>query len=479
MRINYRANQTPFFQFFSTSQIEDIHNTTLEVLERTGVKIISTWAKDLLKNAGATVLNENIVKIPSRLVDRTLSSSSHRISLANRKGERQLNMEGYRSYFGTGSDTPFVLDGNTGERRRALKEDVARSARLCDALPNIDFVMSMGLVSDFSSQSSYLQEFVAMLLNTQKPIVFCSRDRKDLSKALEIASLVAGSMSKLQDNPFIVHYAEPISPLTHYQDPLEQLAYCAENWIPVIYTPGLSAGGTAPVTLAGAVVVANCENLAGLVIHQLVNPGAPFIYGGTVTRLDMATGAYTHGTPEHFLGSCARAALGHYYKLPIFGVAGRTDSKLLDPQAGIEASISILMEALSGANLIHDMGYMATGQVASDDMIVMCDEIIALVKRLLKGIEISTETLAKDVIHNVGPGGCFIDHDHTLIHFKKEFAILSCMDRVDLGSWVNEGKVSFTDRVRKRVEDILKEPTPEPLDKGLIQRINNIAHIPE
>jgi len=137
------------------------------------------------------------------------------------------------------------------------------------------------------------------------------------------------------------------------------------------------------------------------------------------------------------------------------------------------------MEALSGANLIHDMGYMATGQVASDDMIVMCDEIIALVKRLLKGIEISTETLAKDVIHNVGPGGCFIDHDHTLIHFKKEFAILSCMDRVDLGSWVNEGKVSFTDRVRKRVEDILKEPTPEPLDKGLIQRINNIAHIPE
>jgi trimethylamine--corrinoid protein Co-methyltransferase len=479
MRINYRSNQTPFFQFFSTSQIEDIHNTTLEVLERTGVKIMSPWAKDLLKNSGATVLDENIVKIPSRLVDRALSSSSHRISLANRKGERQLNLEGYRSYFGTGSDTPFVIDGNTGEKRQAIKEDVARSAKLCDALQNIDFVMSMGLVSDSSSQTSFLQEFVAMLLNTQKPIVFCSLNREDLSKAVEIASLVAGSMSKLQENPFIVHYAEPISPLIHHQDPLEQLAYSAENWIPVIYTPGISAGGSAPVTLAGAIVIANCENLAGLVIHQLVNPGAPFLYGGTVTRLDMATGEYTHGTPEHFLGSCGRAALGHYYKLPIFGVAGRTDSKLLDPQAGIEASISILMEALSGANLIHDMGYMATGQVASDDMIVMCDEIIALVKRLLRGIDISTETLAKDVIHNVGPGGCFIDHDHTLNHFKKEFSTLSCMDRMSLGSLEKGGTNSFTDRVRKKVEGILKEHTPEPLDKELIQRINDIAQIIE
>jgi trimethylamine---corrinoid protein Co-methyltransferase len=476
MRVNCRENKSPYFELLSQTQIEDLHVASLEVLERTGVKILSNSARELLKKAGAITNDTNdIVKIPSRLVDRALSSATHYITLANRSGEPFLKVGGYYSYFGTGSDTPYVLDGATGQKRKAVKDDVARASRLCDALSNIDFVMSMGLVSDVPTNASFLHEFEAMLLNTKKPILFCSKDRKDLSNAVEIAALVSGSLGKLQENPFIVHYAEPISPLTHYKDPLDQLEYCAQNFIPIIYTPGLAAGAAAPVTLAGAVVVVNCENLAGLVIHQLINPGAPFIYGGTVTRLDMSDGAYTHGTPEHFVGSCARAALGHYYNLPIFGVAGRTDSKILDAQAGIEASISILMEALSGANLIHDMGYMATGQITSDDMIVMCDEIIALVKRLLRGFEVSPETLALDVINQVGPGGCFLDHDHTFKHFRNEFLILKCMDRKSLATWDREGGESFAAKVRSRVEKILVEHKPEPLDKTLSDRIREMV----
>jgi len=479
MRANYQANRSPFFQLLSTSQLEDLHNASMEVLERTGVRIMSPGTRELLKNAGARVHNGDVVKIPASLVDRALASAPNRLVLANRKGERRLFIEGYRVYFGTGSDTPFVLDAGTGQRRKAVKEDVARAARLCDALPNIDFVMSMGLVSDVSSQSSFIHEFEAMLVNTQKPILFCSRDREDLSRAVEIGALVAGSMSNLQEKPFIVHYVEPISPLIHHKDPLEQLVYCAKNWIPVIYTPGVSAGGTGPVTLAGAVVLANCENLAGLVVHQLVNPGAPFIYGGTVTVLDMARGVYTHGAPEHYVGSCARAALGHYYNLPIFGVGGRTDAKIFDPQAGIEGSISILMEAFSGAHLVHDMGYMATGLVASDEMIAVCDEIIALVKRLLRSMEITTETLAVDVIHQVGPGGYFLDHDHTLANFRKEITSLRCMDRRSLSAWETEGKISFMDNIRKRVEKILNEHTPEPLEDGLLRRIEEMVHSSE
>jgi trimethylamine---corrinoid protein Co-methyltransferase len=480
MRINYKENRTAYFELLSKSQLEDLHIASLEVLERTGVKILSQEARDLLKKSGAIVAEHSeIVKIPSRLVERALASSVGHVSISDRNGKPSLHVGGYHSYFGTGSDTPFIIDGETGEKRKAIKEDIARASRLCDALPNIDFVMSMGLVSDVPSQSSFLHEFEAMIVNTKKPIIFCSRDRKDLLKAVEIAALVAGSFLKLQESPFIIHYAEPISPLTHYKDPLEQLAYCAENFIPIIYTPGLSAGATAPVTLAGAVVVANCENLSGLVIHQIINPGAPFIYGGTVTRLDMSDGAYTHGTPEHFLGSCARAALGHYYNLPIFGVAGRTDAKILDPQAGIEASISILMEALSGANLIHDMGYMATGQITSDDMIVMCDEIIALVKRLLRGFEVTPETLAVDVIDQVGPGGCFLDHDHTIMNFRKEFANLKCMDRKSLATWDKEGGLNFNEKVRRHVKKILNDYMPEQLDKELCKRIQTMVLLAE
>jgi trimethylamine--corrinoid protein Co-methyltransferase len=467
------VNRTTQFRVLSDDQIEDIHLAVLEVLERTGVKVHSEEALAVYKKGGAK-LNGDRVRIPSYLVEEAVRRAPHRVALCNRDGSRTVLLEDNKIYYGTGSDCPSIRDSFTGELRRFLKKDIGDSARISDFLPNIDFHMSLGLMSDVPTQTYFRHQYVAMLRNCTKPIVFTSADKVCLADIIEIASANAGGLDELQKNPTLCLYAEPSSPLNHSKNAIEKLLLAAEKRIPVIYTPCPIAGATAPMTLAGALVIAVADSLSGLVAAQFHAPGAPFIMGGVLSTMDMASTIYTYGSPEFSLLEAALTDLSHFYKLPMFSTAGCSDSKIFDEQAAAESMMSILASALSGANLIHDVGYLENGLIGSYEMLVASDEFIAMAKHFVKGVEVNLETLAVDVIDKVGPGGNYIAETHTDRHFREVEWFPKLMDRQNLSNWELSGSKPMRQRVNERVKEILSTHQVEPLNDEVEKTIQRI-----
>ncbi len=222
-------------------------------------------------------------------------------------------------------------------------------------------------------------------------------------------------------------------------------------------------GATAPVTLAGAAVLSNAENLAALTLTQLVNPSSPFVLCAYVTLMDPRTGRCAYGSPEFALGNVVNAELASYYDLPSFGWGGCSDSKIPDAQAGAEVMMNALVAALSGTNLIHDCGYLAGGSIGSLEMAVICDEVVGMVKRIVRGFEVNRETLAIDVIESVGPGNHFLSHPHTLKHVEKEVYMSRLFDRSSEVRWTKTGRKDIRVVAKERVKKILRGHQPPPL----------------
>lgn len=462
IRTSYTAQVYPHLRIISKDQVQDIHLATLEVLERTGVRVMQEEALHLLREAGALV-DGDLVKIPAFMVEDSLRVTPPQVVLANRKGERCMFLGSNRSYFGTGSDTPIVLDPYTYEHRKAVKEDIAKAAILCDHLPNIDFVMSMGLPSDVPAAVQDRHEFHAMLSNTKKPILFTAWDKNGLSDIIRMAGIAVGGEDNLRRNPFIALYNEPISPLQHTNDSLDKLLLSVEKGIPVIYAPGILGGAAGPVTIAGTVVVANAELLSGIVIAQLKQKGAALIYGGGNTIMDMLATTSAYASPEHLLNQCVMAEMARFYKLPIWGTGGCTDACALDEQAAFEAASTLLLPTLGGVNLIHDVGFMGHGMIASWELILLCNEMIGFVDRIARGVRVDNESLAVDVIDKVGPGGNFLIDDHTLNNFREEIWQPRLLSRDSFDDWLDKGKITQRTRLNQEVKRILKEHSPEPL----------------
>lgn len=459
----------------SDDDVERIHQATLEVLERTGVRVSSNKALELLHAAGCEVDGE-LVRIPPRVVEEALRLAPSGFRLYDRNGENPLDVGGGTVHYGTGVTNPNFRDLETGERRPTRVQDIRDAARLCDALPGYDWIMPMGSVQDVPQQAADVHEFEAAVTNTTKPIVFITSDRRGLEDVVEMASVVAGGRDRLIAKPFIVSYPEPASPLFHVKEAVEKLLYSAKIGLPIVYTPGSSAGGTAPVTMAGALTTANAECLSGLVMAQLVNPGVPFTVGGVLTIMDMSKGTFSYGAPEMSLLLAGYAEIAAYYSLPTWGTAGCSDSKLPDQQAAIESTFSCLANGLAGYDLVHDPGFLDSAMTGSLEMLVMTDEIIGMVKRLLRGIRVDDETIATDVIHRVGPAGHYLVEEHTRDHLRDEHWFPTLMTRTPYDMWREAGMKSMGDRVEDKARGILEEYVPTPLDPDIVSALAEIRH---
>ncbi len=475
--LHFTTPQQPRIRVLSDDQVRELHFAALEILDRTGVEVRDARALKLLQRAGARG-DADRVRIPPHLVDEALRTAPERVVVSAQTGERTMPLEEGRVFFGTGSDTPNTVDLETRQRRPALLQDVADIARLCDALPNIDFVMSMGVPSDVPADSSYVEAFAGMLKGSSKPIVFTACDAKDIEDIYEMAVAVAGDEGRLRANPFLVHYAEPISPLIHAPEGTGKLLFCAEHGIPVAYPSGTMAGASTPAALAGACALANAECLSGLVIHQLAAPGAPFIYGVNVSVMDMRSTSVVYGGPEWSLTSAAFADLARFYRLPAWGTAGASDSKVLDAQAGLEAMCSISTAILGRSNLVHDVGYIESGLTSSMEMVLICDEIIAMMGLIYGGMPMDADRLALDVIDAVGPGGSFLDTDHTLRYFRSDHFLPGLLDRNYFERWQQDGARDIVDRANARARDILASHQPVPLPDAAHTAIEKVLTRP-
>jgi len=453
---DYTVHKTPGFKVLTEEQLYQIHLSTLEVLERTGIDVYHQEASDMLRKAGCRVTGRR-VHYPAKLVESCIESAPSRVVISDREGKRSMFLEGNRSYFGMGSDTLYAYDPFSGEIKPSEARNVAQAARVADSLENIDYLMSLGIVGDVPQTVNDLVQFQQMVENSTKPICFTAHHKKNLQLIIDMASVVAGGFESLKANPFVIHYSEPNSPLMLTEAAVDKLLLCSELEIPLLFTPGSMTGGTAPATRAGALVISNAESLSGLVVHQLKNRGAPVISGGNSMVMDLMTTICSYGAPEFQLCISAFTELYHYYKIPVWGFAGCSDAHVLDEQAAIEATFSIMMNAMSGTNLIHDVGYLSSGLTGSCEMLVMSDEIIGMVKRMLRGMVVDEESLAVDVIDRVGPGGHYLMEDHTLAHMRSEFWRPNLLNRDTLENWQKKGSKPLWERLNQKVRTILQE----------------------
>jgi trimethylamine--corrinoid protein Co-methyltransferase len=463
------------FRTLTDAQLDQIHLASLEILQKTGVRVLESESLELLTSAGCKVTDKNLVRFPAAVVEDAIASAPSRFVLFGRDGDPRLHLEGHRSYFGTGSDLPNTLDLETGERRLSLLSDVQKTSCLVDALPNLDFVMSAALPSDVPPQTSDRHSFLAMLENSTKPIVFTAWDEKGLADIIAMAETVAGGREDLTQKPFLLAYLEPTSPLQHSEVVLKKVLMMAERRLPMVYAPGAVDGASAPVTSAGSLVMGNAESLSGLVIAQLKCPGTPFVLGSGNGPMDMKTMVATYGSPEFMLHCSGMAELAHYYyHLPVWGFAGCSDSKLPDVQAGIESALWILWTSLVGSNLVHDVGYVESGLTCSCEMIVLGDEMIGMVRRLLDGIQITPETLALNAIQEVGPGGDFITAPHTTEHYRSVW-YPRILDRRPYESWARAGKTTATERARNAARETIEQHQPDRLPEDVLENLHAIV----
>ncbi|MEW5867809.1 MAG: trimethylamine methyltransferase family protein [Chloroflexota bacterium] len=452
-------------------ECEKIHLASLEILQRVGIEVHDEKAREILVSNGAWA--EGIqVHIPEYLVSRALATTPKRITLYNRSGKVAMRAGGYNSYYGGGSDCLNVLDHHTGERRKPLLEDVQNASRLMDALPEIDFVMSAFLPENVDGRIYDRYQMEVMLNNTTKPIVFVTPDFEGCVTAVEMCEVVAGGAEAFQRRPFATCYINVTSGLVANAEALQKCMFLAEKGLPQLYIP-LNAGGVnSPVTTAGCMASMNAGILLGIVLSQLVRPGAAVAvpgWNGGPYNLKTMVGNYVladeQGVPT---------SMGKYYNLPVFGLGGSTDSKILDQQASFEVTLSLMTSLLHGANIIHDVGFMDSGLQGSLQLIAIANDILGFLRAATAGVVVNDETLALDVIEELGPTGDYLGHEHTLRHFKEPF-YSKLSDKNPYSVWQKRGASSMEGRASKWIDEILAKHQPEPLPDEVRSEIHKIV----
>ncbi len=472
MCANYSQHSRPKFRVLSDEQLEDLHLATLQILEKTGIAFDCQKAIDILAEAGADVSDPGRVKIPAKLVEQALKTAPKTITLYSRDGEPAIVLDGHSGpHFGSVTGYPEIIDTYTKKRRLGYVEDVADMARLSDALPNIERVYTGSpykvLPAAVADEVSLLQT----ILNTSKPVgCWIMNGASSLKNMLELCSLVAGGEKELREKPFFMGSSQPISPLFQGKDAMEKSLLCAEKGIPNFIYPMPMAGATTPATLPGCVAISNAEVLSQLVVMQMKYPGAPVVIGSFPSIMDMRTTIFSTGAPELSLLLIALTELGHYYGLPVKGEAGLTDAESIDAQAAAEMTCQIIFSALSGADLVHNSGLMYHSTATSADSIVLADEIIGMVKVMMGGMEINSETLPLDLIERLGPKSSYISEDHTYRHFR-EFWVPTIFDR----SFTKTEKAKgCAELLSEKTIKILRTHEPKRLPDDLVKELKKI-----
>ena len=466
----------PRLQMMDDDQCGKIHQTSLEILRKTGVRVHNEEALALLRDAGCSVTDGTLVRIPPGLVEWALAQAPSTIALCDRGSTTaQVRLCPGESWFGPGSDCPYYLDPKDGTRRPFTLADLEACVRLADALPQISFLMSMGIPRDYHG-NTYRRQYATLIEGSRKPVVFVCNDGADCRAIASAAAAVAGGMQELRLNPTLLLYSEPTTPLQHSATATEKLLYMASEGLPVVHSPAPMMGSTAPVTLAGGLALGNAEVLSGIVMHQRRRPGAPFLYGSGLHHMDMKTSISVYGAPEFQLARAAVACMGRYYGLPTWGYAGHSDSILFDEQAAADSAFSVQTALLSGTNLIHDAGYLEAGLITSPEMMVFTADMIDMMRHFTDGFGMGSDDLALEVIHTVGPGGNYLAEDHTLRHFREQWQP-ALFDRQRFDGWQASGSKGLRARLREKTVETMSGHQGTPLSPELAREVERILEL--
>lgn len=447
-------------------QVKQIHEASLAILARTGVLVEQPEALRLFTEAGADV-DGNRVRLSQSFVEDAVDKAPSRVVLAGRNPDNDLILEGARVHIGTGGAALQVLDLETGKIRKAVLRDVADMARIVDALDNIHFYLIPIYPTDMSKENVEINKYYASLANTTKHVQAGVYTIQGIRDVVEMCERIAGGAAPLRERPLVSFITSwMVSPLKFDAGVTTLLIECCRQRMPVVLSAAPMAGSTAPVTLAGMLAQLNAEQLAGLALTQLVQPGCPVLIGPIPATADMRSGKYLAGTVELGLCNAAITQMAHFYKLPIYNSAGMTEAKIPDIQAGMEKAQSLIQVALAGANFIHHAaGMLEDMSTIAYEQFVIDNEMLGMAMRAVRGIEVNDETLALDVIDRVGPGGHYLMDEHTLRYMRSEFYYPSAVfDRQGRDMWEEAGATDARTRAQEIARRILAEHEPQPLD---------------
>lgn len=481
-------NNIPPLSILTMEQVEQIHHATLEVLENTGIKVLSEQSLNILGEAGCTI-EKNLAKIPQTIVEEMVKRCPQSFTWhsAHPDSQKHIKLEPGRVNYTISHSPTHVIDLD-GKRRQATLQDAADMTRLGDAM---DMQHSAGsglsgtkeeIDQGYDQITAAAMRFIYEIKNTDKPM-FVPPSGATPEDAFDFFNLIREDLDELRKKPCTWAWVNVVSPLTHDEIMTDYAVGFAMFGLPVLFCPEVMAHATGPATLAGALVQHNAEVLSGVVICQLANesygiaPSPPIVYGTASTIMDPRSAQIALGAPEAGLMNTLTAQMARYYKLPTRGTAGCTDSKSIDAQAGQESAMNALLASLSGINLVVDaFGGVGPGvQANSYAGIVFHNENLKAISRILRGIEISDETLALDVINEIGPQGDYLSHSHTLKHFRKEFFFPTLFNRMDFEVYEKSEIKDIESRASEIAKEILKNHQPAELDKDILKHLDQIA----
>ena len=468
----FQVNQHLFWQMLSDDQSEAIVGRTFELLERTGDDVLSADALKVYTEAGCHV-DGNRVRIPTAKSEWALRCAPSRVTLCDRNGNRAMLLENNEAHWGPGyTAKEFIeqeqnMDTNNSKIRPFTIADVEMYGKLCDALPNISFAMPGGFPTDVDEATAEVQVFKTLAKATKKPIVQNVKNADQATKIFEMAAAIAGSAEKLAIDPFVALHVVVNEPLQISAEAADVVAFAAGHGLPIIVSNELVSGFTAPADSAGVLMVALANSIAALVLAQLTAEGASFITGGFFTNNDTVNELHPYGSPEISLLGGGFANVLRSLRIPSFGFAGGTDAKCSDAQLGLEVALSTLCSGIAGTNVIHGAGNFESGNVSNPTVLVLADEIACETKRIMRGVEMDEDRLARGVIDEVKPAGNYLATKHTRYYFRSEQFWPTLMNRKRIDDWAAEGSLTLGERTVNKMNDLLVAYEQTPLPEGV------------
>jgi trimethylamine---corrinoid protein Co-methyltransferase len=464
----------------SEKDLEIIHDASLSILEKTGITYEAGLddTLEMLEKAGARIDRDRArITLPRDLIMREVEKAPERVVLYGRSEGNDLDLTENQVYMGTGGAAIKILDLETGECRASRLRDIYQIGRLVDRLDHVHFYLRPCIPTDIPQSAYDVNMYYACLKATGKHIMSGVNDEEGLHRVIDLASLIAGGKAMLQQRPFIsVITSFAISPLKLCTQSTRIMREAIRERIPVALSAAPMSGSTSPITMAGTLAQLHAEQLAGICICQLTNPGAPLLYGGIPGMANLRTMGYLGGAVECGMMNAAIHQLSHHIKVPNYNSSSLSDSKLPDAQAGWEKALTAVLAAMGGSNYVHHAAGMLESMLAvAYEQFVMDDEIIGMCCKVLKGIEVDAEHLALEVIDAVGPGGNFMVSPHTMAHMRKEyFQTNGVTDQKNRDKWEKDGSLDARERAKAIARKILAEKEksyiPEAADRMIRER---------
>ncbi len=474
-------NTGGLYKPLSDEQIEMIHNAAMNILEDIGITYTPDQNDlvDELENAGAKIdRGDNRIRFDRKLAEKYLSLAPARIVLYSRNGKNDLDLHGDQVYFGNGGTTTTILDVDTGECRPSSLNDLFQIARLVEHLDNIDLFIRPCTPMELPGDEYDVNICYAALRGTRKHVMMGIFDDKRVADVIEIASIVAGGIENLRKKPILSFYTSfGLSPLQQSYKPTRILYEAVSNQIPISVSSAPMAGMTGPMPMAGTLALTHAEVMSGLVMAQMIRPGAPVMYGGLPSVADMQTGNFTGGAMEAGIMNAAIHQLAKHIRIPNASSCGLSDSKLPDSQASWESGMLVLAAAMGGTNIIRHAGggVLDQAMTLSLEQIVMNDEIIGRARRLIQGIDVDDAHIGLDTIKKVGSGGSFLEADQTFAYMRSEYCPgngITSRDSRD--QWVEAGSKDTATRAREMANNLLSQTgettIPSEVDYAIRQK---------